>query len=157
MKAALGGIVLVIRVPMDVFIVIMVGIFVVGAVLWGIVGILNLLDRRRTRKRLELIQKESAQSFKASLPRQIGPTVTMTEVAADGMALTLTFIIDIDKATAEMRPDFLELLKKRLAPATLNRDAALKNLKAGLIYRYRFIDRDAKVMGLLNLTDSDFV
>ena len=140
---------------MDVFIVIMVGILAVAALLWGIAGILYLVNRWRTRKRLISTRKESEQSFKKNLPWNIDSSTIMTDVAADGVMLTLTFTVDM--SAAEMTAGFLDGLKKKLAAAVFQRDAILQNLKAGAIYRYQFIDRDAKVLGPLNLTASDFV
>ncbi len=149
----LGGVVLAIRVPMEAAIAIVVVIFIAAAVLWMIVGIMYLVRRWLTRKRLKSTRKESEQSFKQSLPWQIDSSTIMTDVTADGVVLTFTFTIDM--SAAEMMPSFLEALKKKLAAATFQRDAILQNLKAGAIYRYRFIDRDAKVLGPLNLTASD--
>jgi hypothetical protein len=85
---------------------------------------------------------------------KIDSTTIMTDVAADGVALTLTFTIDM--SAAEMTPGSLDALKKKLAAAVFQRDAILQNLKAGAIYQYRFIDQDGKVLGQLNLTASDF-
>jgi hypothetical protein len=150
----LGGVISAIRVPFDVAIVIIVGIFAAAAVLWGIAGILHLANRWRRRKRLISTRKESEQSFKKNLPWKIDSTTIMTDVAADGVALTLTFTIDM--SAAEMTPGSLDALKKKLAPAVFQRDAILQNLKAGAIYQYRFIDQDGKVLGQLNLTASDF-
>jgi len=107
----LGGVVLVIRVPMDVAIVIIVGIFAAAAVLWGIAGILYLFNRWRRRKRLISTRKESEQSFKKNLPWKIDSTTIVTDVAADGVVLTLTFAIDM--SAAEMTPGSLDALRRR--------------------------------------------
>jgi hypothetical protein len=148
------AVILAIRVPMDVFIVIMVGIFAVALVLWGLAGILYLANRWRTRKRLIATRKESEQDFKKNLPWKIDPAATVTDVVADGVVLTATFAIDM--SAAEIAASGLEALKKKLAPAMFQRDAILRNMKAGAIYRYSFVDRDGKVLGSLDLTASDF-
>jgi hypothetical protein len=150
----LAGIIIAIRVPFDVAIVIIVGIFAAAAVLWGIAGSLHLVNRWRRRKRLISTRKESEQSFKKNLPWKIDSTTVMTDVAADGVTLTLTFTIDM--SAAEMTPGSLDALKRKLAPAVFQRDAIVQNLKAGAIYQYRFIDQDGKVLGQLNLAASDF-
>jgi hypothetical protein len=155
-KASLpfGEIVLAIRVPMDVAIVIIAGVFALAIVLWGFAGLLHLINRLQVRKRLKLSQKKSEETFKKSLPWSIGSKATMTDAAADGLVLTLTFSIDI--LAADVTPDFLEWFKKKLSPLILNRDVALKDMKDGAIYRYRFVDREAKTMGLSDVTAADF-
>ncbi len=149
-----AGILLAIRVPMDVFIVIMVGILAVAAVLWGIAGILYLRNRWRTRKRLKSTRKETEQDFKKNLPWKIDSTTTMTDVIADGVMLTFTFTIDM--GAAEMTPGLVDALKKKLAASIFQRDAILQNLKAGAIYRFQFVAQDTEAPGPLTLTTSDF-
>src|SRR6185369_16398255 len=83
-----GGIALAIRVPMEVFIVILAVVVAAAVIMWSIVGIMHLVRRRRTRAQLTLTRKDTAQEFKKDLPWKIDPMTTLTDVAADGVVLT---------------------------------------------------------------------
>jgi hypothetical protein len=150
-----GLVVAAIKVPMEVFVVIMVGILVVAAVLWSIIGIQHLNNRWQIRKRIKSSLARTGESFKEDLPWEIGDKAAMIDAVADG--LVLTFVFKINGPVEAMTPRILpEIIKKEVSLRMLKREVVLANMKDGAIYQFQFVDQDAKVIKLLTLAHSDF-
>jgi hypothetical protein len=157
--------------PLPAALALLALLIVVAAILWGIIGITDLVrwlsaKRRAAAQKAALLEqvksvlRRSEQEYKAKLPLKISELKTLTDVVADGLLLTYSYTIDTNKF--ELMPDFFELQKRHLvevhkSEATKIKAAGQTSVESfGAIHRYSYFDPQAKPLGTFDVTSADF-
>ena len=105
------------------------------------------------RKVIELAQKEAVKQLKAKLPQKIDEATTLIDVASSGVILAYTF--SIDTTTRKPMPNFIELVQKNATATVCKTDGMVKAMKVGAVYRYIYVDAQAKPLGQFDVKSTD--
>jgi hypothetical protein len=89
--------------------------------------------------------------IKPTLPKKIDEATTVTDVAAAGVVMTYYYRIDSENYAVP--PDFMELMRKRVAELICKLDS--KTMRAGAVYRYSYSDTHAKSLGTFDVKAAD--
>ena len=106
---------------------------------------------RRVREGLTKEQEEMRREF----PKRIDEATTMVDMTFEGKQVTYHIVVDLNKNTLQLQPNFLTVVKAETAGKLCADTTALGGVRAGYTFVYLYKDDQDKPLGSYTLANSD--
>ena len=104
-------------------------------------------------QKVEQAQKQAVVELRPTLPRKIDEMTTMTDVAASGVVLSYTYVVEFTKF--EMPSNFIKLVQKNTTSIVCKTESLMDAMKLGAVYRYIYVDPQSKPLGQFDVKLKD--